>query len=270
MVANGQDTDAAEEPAAQASAEAQPAAAATKSTKPTRPKTQRQLPTDRIALSKQVEILRAYGELSQDGRAVSNGEVAKMVELHTSTTSLANGFFVEAGLLQRDPNGHVPVAEVIAFSRAHAFDPESAPQKLAPLLARAWFGTALVRKVNFRTHTRQEALAALAEAAGASKDHRNQLESLLELLATVGLVQLDGDQVKAARVPLSADPTPPKDPPPPVAPSVANGAFQLSLSLTLEEIARLPPDKITAFMSGVAELMKLHAEAEAARKRGST
>lgn len=38
-----------------------------------------------------------------------------------------------------------------------------------------------------------------------------------------------------------------------------SGAFQFSMTVTMADIAALPPEKISAFMSAIAELMKIKA-----------
>src|SRR6185503_3099747 len=138
-------------------------------------------------------------QLGANGRPVTNAEVASIVGLHPSTTSIANAFFTDVGLLVRAADGQVPAQEVVNFAKAHQWDPDKAPTKLAPLLASTWFGLALFPKVQFRAHSPQEALGILAEAAGASTEHRGQLESMLELLAFAGLLHVDGDSVRPVR-----------------------------------------------------------------------
>jgi hypothetical protein len=261
------------EPAAPESAAA---GAAKASAKPARAKPQKTLPTDRIALPKQVEILRAYGELGQNGGSVTNAAVAGVVGLHPSTTSLANTFFNEIGLLTRAADGQVPSDAVIAFARAHQWNAETAPAKLGPAFANTWFGSALMPKVRFRPHTRSEALSLLADVAGATMSHKGQIEALVELLEVAQLVTIEGDMVKAVRKE-NDGPDDRQAAPPPPKPSeeqssgkssgAGKDAFQISMSVTMAEIGQLPPDKITAFFTGIAEVMKIQAEIEAIRKK---
>ena len=248
--------------------------AAASTPKPTkvRPKAERILPTERLGLAKQVDILRAYGQLGASGNAVSNAEIAKVVDVHPSTASLANAFFVDAGLLSRTGDGIVPSAETVGYARAYEWDAEMAAQKLGPALADAWFTISLVPKVRFRPHTRTDAVRVLAEAAGASKTHRGQLDSLLDFMGIVGLLQIDGDSVKPTRQLASApDAAVKPQAPPSVTPAAptagASGAFQVSMSITFADVALLPPDKIQAFLAGIAELMKIQKEIEEARKQ---
>lgn len=246
-----------------------PAAAAAKPTKAARPKAEKQLPTERIAFGKQLDLVRAYGQLGAKG-AASTAEVAKVVDIHPSTASLANPFFTDAGFLQRSADGFAPAQDVVAYARAYEWAPETAAHKLAPLVSRSWFAEALLPKLRFKPHARQQALTVLAEAGGATTAHKGQLETLLEYLEVVGLISLDGDTVKAIRAQTPEEeespPKPPgggtaKQPPPATA-----GAFQISMSITLAEIATLPPDRIQAFLEGLTELMKIHAEIEAAKR----
>src|SRR2546427_12477319 len=85
-----------------------PAERATSQEQPTKAKKSRPtkyLPTDRIAPQKQLDLLRAWGAASgPSGKAGTNGDVASIVGLSSSTVSLANPFFVENGLLQKTDN----------------------------------------------------------------------------------------------------------------------------------------------------------------------
>jgi hypothetical protein len=262
-----------------------------KGTKAPRPKTQHPLPTDRIALKKQFEIVRASGQLGTPGVAVTNEDVAGMVKLNASTTSLANAFLTDVGLFVRTPDGLAPSAEVVAFARAYDWDADTAGEKLAPVFEASWIGTALLRRVRFRQHTKQEALAALADASGASASHRSQLEDVLKFLELAALIVIDGETIKAGKMLGNAAPPPPPPPneppndapndPPPTPPSPKSSeqgqtpagalqapgvSFNISLSVTMAEIATLPAEKITAFFAGVAAVVGVQAEIDAIRK----
>lgn len=80
------------------------------------------------------------------------------------------------------PSAVALVLLVAAPALAYQWNAESAPQKLADHLVGTWFGEALLRKIEFRPHSTTEAIGVLADAAGASPEHRGQLESILSLL----------------------------------------------------------------------------------------
>jgi hypothetical protein len=259
-------------------------AAPAKSGKAARPKTNHPLPTDRIASKKQIEIVRAYGQLGASGGAVTNEDVGGMVQLTGTTTSLANAFLTDVGLLQRTPDGLAPSADVIAFARAFEWNADTAGEKLAPTLEASWLGSALLRKIRFRTHTKQEALALLAEASGASASHRGQLEDILVLLELAALIVIDGDSVRAGKMmqaggaavaPAPAVPETTQSVAPKVVEATASTSrsqaghvlsFDISLSVTMAEITLLPADKIAAFFNGVAAVVAVQAQIEAIKK----
>lgn len=256
-----------------------------KGAKAARPKTSHPLPTERIARTKQLEMVRAYGQLSANGASVNAAEVATMVGLTTSTMSLANGFLTDVGLLVRTTDGLAPNSDVINFARAYEWNAETAGEKLAPTFESSWIGAALLRKIRFRAHTKQEALALLADASGASASHKGQLEDILEMLVFAALVAIEGDNVRAGKLlqssgggqaatPAAQQPEAPaavvQKPVEPAVPAAAQQApgvsFNISMSVTMAEIATLTPDKITAFFTGVAAVMKIQSEIDAAKK----
>src|SRR5216117_855731 len=78
------------------------------------------LPTDRITCDKQAHLLRAYDAVSgHSKKPVKINEVAEASKISSTTISLANGFFVEVGLLLKSDAGFVPSEEVSAFALAH-------------------------------------------------------------------------------------------------------------------------------------------------------
>ena len=247
-----------------------------------RPKTQKVLPTDRIAFQKQMDVLRAYGQLGSEGKPVTNADVAGIVKMHANTTSLANGFFIDAGLLRREADGQVPVPDVIAYANGYDWNADTAAQKLRPTLAASWFGQALLPKLRFRALTKQEALATLAEAVGASASHKGQLETVVEFMAVGGVIEKDGDTIKIVRTPEPNGVPPeqpmvdtkttgtfqtlPPSPAPHVAPSPGQITFNVNVAVSMAEISSLTPDKIAAFFAGIADVMKIQSEIESIRK----
>src|SRR5215210_6833932 len=72
------------------------------------------LPTPRIAFARQMDLLRAYGNVGgHEGRPVSHVDVAPLVKIAASTASLANPFFADVGLLMRSDGGYTPSREVL-------------------------------------------------------------------------------------------------------------------------------------------------------------
>jgi len=235
------------------------------------------LPTDRITFTKQIEILRAYGTLSgAAGRSVvANREVAEAMNMQPSTVSLANPFFVSVGLLQKAEDGSIPSSHVIEMIRAKDWTPETATHKLAPPLRDSWFGTVLMPKLSFAPMSEDAALAKLAEACTATPEYKPQLRMLIDYLIVAGLVERDGEQLKAAKadgaVPKGEATAPATKPPERDRAQVATGFtqspegavnFHISIRVEMAEFAGWHPDRIAAFFTGIAKVLAAKADVE--------
>lgn len=161
--------------------------------KNSRPKLRKALPTDRVAFAKQLDILRGAAAASGPGRsAVSNEDVAKVVNIHFGSVSTCNPFFLETGLMSRQKFQNIPSDEVFAYAERFEWEQEKAAHKLAPVLRRSWFYSALSPKLAFRSLSTDEAISFLAEEVGAAKEHKDQLAILLDYLRVSGLITVDG------------------------------------------------------------------------------
>ena len=241
------------------------------------------LPTDRINIQKQLELLRAWAAASTpSGKAVANGEVAEMVKMQASTVSLANPFFASIGLLIKSEGGYIPSPDVIAYHRAAEYS-DNPSHKLAPLMRDSWFGMALLPKLSFRPLSEYEALAVLHDTATASNDYRPQIKMLLEYLIAGGVAQRDGDFIKAAKPIFEFGPS--GNPPPeqprstesetsvPAKQNVATAyaaspeggiSFHISVKVNMEQFATWQPDRITSFFAGIAQMLAAKAKIEGA------
>lgn len=241
--------------------------------KPARTRPSKQLPTDRIGFAKQLDLLRAYAAASgPTNRAVSLNDVAGIANMAASTISLASPFFTDVGLIQRTDAGFLPSAEVINFSRAYEWNPDTASHKLAPLFSQGWFATALIPKVTFSSISDAEAIERLAEAATAGPDYEGQLSTIIDYLAAAGLVLREAGQVRKAGNPATTErPSVPsatsgatdKDPPKPTittsfSQQPLEGAvqFHVSVKVSMGEFATWQADRIQAFFQGIAEVLK--------------
>lgn len=235
------------------------------------------LPTDRITFSKQLEILRAYGALSgTTGNAVvSNNDVADALKMQPSTISLANPFFYSIALLQKTEGGCIPSSHVVEMHRAKEWTPETATHKLAPAFRESWFGQALIPRLSVAPMTEQDAIAKLADACVATLDYRPQLRMLIDYLASTGLVERDGDQLKIAK---SSDfPTVKMTEPVKAATErdsrsnittgfaqTPEGAvnFHIAIRVEMAEFAGWQPQRIAAFFNGIAAVLAAKANVE--------
>jgi hypothetical protein len=236
------------------------------------------LPTERITFKRQLELIRAYGVAYRNtGKPVANVEVAKIVEMQESTTSIANAFFTATGFLQRGPDGKfTPASEVQEFANAHGWNPDTASQKLRPLLVKSWFGEALLPRVSFNALDEGKAMEVLALASSAGPEYRNQIAMLLEYLDATGVIVRDGGMVRArdgvvdqviVAVP-GAEPTGPGPAASPQ-PRAARGAvatsfakpmeggvqFSINVQVDMKEIAGWAPERIAALFAGIAQVL---------------
>lgn len=250
--------------------------AAQDSTKP-REKTGRPtriLPSDRIAITKQYDLLRVIGGASgMAKKAVKLEEVEAIIKLKASTVALAIPFFTDSGLLVRQDKGFLPSDAVVAFTRAHSWNPDSATQKLAPVIQETWFAKALLPKLSFRAISVDEAITDLADACAASPDYRGQLSLLLDYLVAAGLVVREGDQLRAGSAPIPERNVAPLDSeeeadtmptPPPTRSSVTTAfsqptegtiQFHVSVRVDMSEFSGWPADRISAFFGGIAQVL---------------
>src|SRR5438132_962394 len=85
------------------------------------------IPTDRLTVPKQLDLLRAWAAASgPNGKPVTNRDVAAIVKMAETTTSLANAFFTAMGFLQKTSTGYLPAQEVLNYNRAYGWNPQTA------------------------------------------------------------------------------------------------------------------------------------------------
>ncbi|HYT04907.1 MAG TPA: hypothetical protein VEM13_08530 [Gemmatimonadales bacterium] len=243
------------------------------------------LPTNRIAFSKQLEILRGFAALGAQGvSAPTNPAVADLVGLNRSTTLLALPFFVDVGLLTKSGDGYVPAQEVLAYGKAHSWNADTAPQKLTPIFRRAWFAQAILTRLALGTVEEKKALEVLGVACGAEPKYEPQLKTLLQYLAVTGLMRRDGDTIRAPEAGIDepaetngGDPatttkevTPSKEGARAAAIATAfahipEGRLRISVDLDLDvrEFASWRPERTNAFFSGIAQVLAAKAAVEA-------
>lgn len=232
------------------------------------------LPTDRITFGKQIDLLRAYGvAFSQGSKPVANKEAAAIVGMVDSTTAMANAFYVEVGFLQRGDGGFIPSRDVIAFARSHEWDPDSAPRKLLPTISTSWFAQALMPRLSFNIMDENEAILKLAEAANAGPEYRNQIRLVLNYMEISGLVERDGDRLRAAKNIAQIERSEPKTIELIEAPKVKEveaitvtstassqpkeGVIQMqvNVNVSMSDLAGWSADRISAFFAGIAQVL---------------
>lgn len=237
-----------------------------KRARPTKP-----LPTDRIAFTKQLDILRAYAVAHEStGKPVTNTEIGAIVKMAASTVPHANSFFAdpEIGLLVKADGGYLPSPATVAFHRAYAWKAETAAHKLAPAFQQMWFAQAILPRLGFRPMDEREAIAVLAEASAATPDYEGQLDLALQFLAAVGLIEREGGQVKALRA-VAPEPEPAPLPTVDPKPVPTRGVetkfarsndsdgvhFNVSIHVDMKEMGGWTPERIAAFFAGFAQVL---------------
>src|SRR4051812_863272 len=91
----------------------------------------KKLPTFRVGPAKQLDALRAYAVLSENGtKPVHYSRIAEIIKVHEANVSSMNPFFVENGLIIKAHNGYLPSPQVLEYDRAYSWKPETAAQKL--------------------------------------------------------------------------------------------------------------------------------------------
>lgn len=244
------------------------------------------LPSERITFSRQLDILRGWAAASGPLRKViGNNEVAKIVDMQPSTVSINNAFYSSVGLLLKADGGYSPSEEVTAFLRAHEWNKETAAQKLAPVLMKAWFYEALASKLEFGQRPEADCLQDLADVSNAGPDYRPNLRMLLEYLMAAGLIQRDGTMIKKGAASMSPStpqstsatesPMPPKVENSPgqdvsskmMMPSLFGTTegqvqFNIAVKVSMGEFATWQADRIAAFFNGIAQVLAAKAKIE--------
>lgn len=160
------------------------------------------LPSPRLAVLKQLEVLRAFAVATQaeDGAAITNDKAGSImsVKMSGNTVVVSNAFLCEVQLLTRK-GGAFEVSEIAkSYQQAYEWNPSTAGLKLAPAFADRWFAKTLLPRLKMRDWPRKEAIQVLAETAGATKEYEENVAMLLEFMAESGLLRLEGDLVKAS------------------------------------------------------------------------
>jgi hypothetical protein len=251
----------------------------------TTPKPEKTLPTERITVSKQLDILRAYAAVSENGtKPAPVNEVATVMKAAQSTVSLANAFLASVGLITRtDAGSYLPSAEVVAFVKAYDWDKEKASHKLGPLFSGAWFGKALLPRLQFNSMEEETAITVLAEACSAAPEYKKELRMILDFMVAGGVVRREGNMIKLATATISeptTTPTKPETTQPDFAPrevrdtvtsnyvqSPQDGVrFNISVNVNMSDFANWKPDRLAAFFGGIAAVLAAKADVEKVEK----
>jgi hypothetical protein len=249
------------------------------------------LPTQRLTCENQFNLLRAYAAVSGPSKkAVKIDEVVEVSKLGNTTISLANAFFVEAGLLLKTDSGFLPAESVRAFSLAHEWGPDTAGQKLAPTIKSTWFAERIVPKLSMGKVREQELFDDLAMAAAVGPEFKPRVKLLIDFLVETGIADREGDFLKKGPMFSASAPAPAVDKSAtaihdeakevvqrdgqPSGRSNVNTAFtqmtggavqfNISVKVDMDEFKGWRPERITAFFGGIAAVLSAKAAVEQA------
>ncbi|MCC8983085.1 hypothetical protein [Bradyrhizobium acaciae] len=252
-----------------------------------KPRLRFKLPTFRVGFAKQMDALRAYAILSDNGtKAVHYSRIAEVIKVHEANVSSMNPFFLEIGLIAKAANGYVPTPAVLDYNRAHAWNADTAAVRLAPLLRNTWFGQELSQRLLFRSIGEEEAIQILADASTAGPEAKPQLRILIDFCESAKIIERANGALKLLPVSAQAHegesaswpfqtqetelpPSPLPPPPPPLptftpppsaspmsAPQNAGGiGLDVSINVSMAEMKDWSPERITAFFTGIAQVL---------------
>lgn len=226
----------------------------------------KQLPTDRIRVEKQFEIIRAFAAASGgDRRPVSNKQAATIVGLSDATLSLGNPFLVDTGIVEKTDAGFVPSQEAVDFKRATELGEERPEARLAPLLRKTWFFEILRPKLEFQALPESTALTDIGVQVGAGKSDLSRVRALIDYLHIAGVVQRDSGMLTLPR----ADPVrkvdeiksdQPKNNSNSHTDRQPNGlgaiTFNVNVNVSMEDLLGWDAQRIAAFMDGVKGILR--------------
>jgi len=171
---------------------------------------------------------------------------------------------------------------VLAYGKAFSWNPDTAGQKLAPLLRRTWFSDVLLPRLQLGPMDEKAAIEELAVACGAGPKYEGQLKMVLTYMSIAGLIRRDGDTLRAADLgvepdrpagPIENGNVPTKETPPPTTrPATVSTSFahvpegvlrfNVEVNVDMKEFATWRPDRIAAFWAGIAQVLAAKAAVE--------
>jgi hypothetical protein len=260
-----------------------PKARTSRRMRPTKP-----LPTDRMKLSTQVQALRSIAVASANREeGVSAADIAPRIGVAEATAGLSNGFFTEAGWIERSGKGlYKPTDVALKYAQRFGFNETEAASLLAPSIARSWYFREIESELQMGRPVAVATLVSiLARAAGAGAEYRPQLQGVLDWLQYVGLVVITDGHVQLGQRDLQdlqgagndgddggddggdelEDPADrasegaTKKKPRRGGSQPALLSLDFDFSLTAEDLAKLEPEQITALFEAVGKVAAIKA-----------
>lgn len=251
------------------------------------------LPTDRMKFDVQLRVLQAMSRFGRNrnldpirlSQAVNN-------EVSRHTVGLSNSFFVDCGWLERQGRGEYVITEALAdFARHAAANSSKAGEILRSTVSESWFWRLIASQIEHGPVPLAEVMVSLMSEAEVGEQHKPQIKMLLDWLRHLDLIEVRDDQVRlTTSTPDSSggttDSAPPVDVPakhpadsPGDHPGAADSsgqksttqprdrelgaailAFDFSIRITSEDLARLSPEQIQSLFQGAGQLAAIKAE----------
>ncbi len=161
------------------------------------------LPTDRMKIEAQQRVLVTIGKQSgTEKRTIDATRISQAMnrEISHYTVGLSNGFFVDAGWLEKRGRGDFAASDsLLDYVRRLATDKDNTSRAVMPLRDAAvdsWFWKVVKSHLTFGEARESELLGTLMHEAGASPDHLPQLRTLLAWLEYIELIERADGRVR--------------------------------------------------------------------------
>jgi hypothetical protein len=245
----------------------------------TRQRATKGLPTDRIKMERQYDILAAIGRISSPRNSINAESLARTVGggIAPATVMLSNTFFADANLITIPAKGRYAATDALAkYARRLDTDtPDRAAQELHEPIRRSWFWQVLEPLfVNGKIRV-SDAENVLLDAAEASPSHLPMIRNMITWLEHIGMITVDDQFITAKGSVLASAPAEDVEVGPAATPDgpekTADAGTEskkpteqagdrslapvISLSfevrITVDDLARLSADQITALFAAV-------------------
>lgn len=229
------------------------------------------LPTNKLALKRQLEILQASVNLFETTRKPFRfEEIGSLLNMPLTTVQQVRTFFRASGLWQKEGRaGFIPSRPAIEYYHAHQSSPDDAAKKLNPLLNRAWFAEVLRSVLVSGQAQIEKVVNLLLHEAELSADQQGQAKNLLYLMAQTGILEIDGSLIRKGALfpqektkPSSGEAKTSKSPPVNSDKGLRvenktgeNNAVEIRISIAPAVLAGWDAEKLQAFFGGIANLL---------------
>jgi len=234
------------------------------------------LPTNKVAYEKQKVAIKGFAKAGTGGKVATNKAVSEMLGIHDTAVRPAADFFASIGLLKEASGGYTIAKELNEYYIAEDLGEANAFYRLAPVFEKTWFAKSVLPKIQLRSISEQEAITAVGITSSyTGKEYIGRLKMLLLYMRDVGLIEIDGgrislksqsnkpeeDEMEHPKVLTVTESNVAKSQP--IITQTPRNSYdnftgiQLDFSIKVEssEISKWSPERITAFFSGLAQVM---------------